>query len=315
MTILILILLFAILTLACSYYAYRISFYSPARDPEVLYKLPKGEQYEPQLESIKGWIGEVMEFPHEDVFIYSYDGKKLYGRYYHTLDNAPMQIMFHGYRSSAYLDFCGGIKFARKCGHNMLVVDQRSHGKSEGNTISFGIEEKNDCISWINYVNQRFGTDTKIILSGLSMGASTVLMTANLNLPANVVGIVADCPYSSPKEIISLVCERDRKLPAKFVYPFVKLGARIFGHFDLEECDAVRAVADSKLPILIFHGDRDLFVPCEMSKQLKETCPEKIRLEIVPGAGHGLAYMVGPKQYETALLQFTEHVLNHTDCS
>lgn len=310
MTILILIFLVIIISLASSYYAYRICFYSPSRDSKVLYKLPEGEQYEPKLDNIKGWIEEILELPHENIFIQSYDGKKLYGRYYHTLDNAPVQIMFHGYRSSAYLDFCGGIKFARKCGCNAIVVDQRSHGKSEGNTISFGIQEKKDCISWINYVNQRFGTETKIILSGLSMGASTVLMTANLKLPENVVGIVADCPYSSPKEIISLVCERDMKLPAKLVYPFVKLGARIFGHFDLEEWDPIRAVADSKLPILIFHGDSDLFVPCDMSKRLKESCPEMVRLEIVPDAGHGLAYVVGPKQYETSMLEFMESILN-----
>lgn len=309
MTILILFFILAVITLAASFYAYRICFYSPMRDSKVLYRLPKGEQYEKHLTNIQGWINEILELPQEEVYISSYDGKKLYARYYHTADNAPVQIMFHGYRSSAYLDFCGGIKFAIKCGHNVLAVDERSHGKSEGTAISFGIEEKRDCISWINYINTRFGTDTKIILSGLSMGASTVLMTANLKLPENVVGIIADCPFSSPKEIISLVCERDMKLPAKLVYPFVKLGARIFGHFNLEECDALTAVKDSRLPILIFHGDDDRFVPCEMSRRLKEACPEKVRLEIVPNAGHGLCYLVGPKQYEKATLEFMEEIL------
>lgn len=309
MTILILFFILAFITLAASFYAYRICFYSPMRDSKVLYRLPKGEQYEKHLTNMQGWINEILELPQEEVYISSYDGKKLYARYYHTADNAPVQIMFHGYRSSAYLDFCGGIKFAIKCGHNVLAVDERSHGKSEGTAISFGIEEKRDCISWINYINTRFGTDTKIILSGLSMGASTVLMTANLKLPENVVGIIADCPFSSPKEIISLVCERDMKLPAKLVYPFVKLGARIFGHFNLEECDALTAVKDSRLPILIFHGDDDRFVPCEMSRRLKEACPEKVRLEIVPNAGHGLCYLVGPKQYEKATLEFMEEIL------
>ena len=67
----------------------------------------------------------------------------------------PVQIQFHGYKSSALLDFCGGSKLASKIGHNALVVDQRSHGKSEGKAITFGIEERKDCMAWINYVRSR----------------------------------------------------------------------------------------------------------------------------------------------------------------
>jgi pimeloyl-ACP methyl ester carboxylesterase len=216
--------------------------------------------------------------------------------------------MFHGYKSSAYLDFCGGIKFAIRSGHNVLIVDQRSHGNSDGTTITFGIKERHDCLSWIHYLNNRFGNDTPIILSGLSMGAATVLMASNLNLPDNVTGIVADCPYSSPKEILLKVC-RDMHYPATLMFPFIKLGAFLFGHFNLTECDALSCVKESKVPILIFHGDDDRFVPCSMSLALKKANPEQITLEIVPGAGHGLCYVIGPKQYENALEQFYQRIL------
>lgn len=309
MIILFLLIILCILSLAIAYYAYRIAFYSPKRNPEETYKLPQGNQYEKELKNIKMWIEEVLALPYEEIYISSTDGKKLYGRYYHIADHAPIQIMFHGYKSSAYLDFCGGIKFARKSNQNMLVVDQRSHGRSAGSTITFGIKERNDCVSWINYACSRFGTDTKIILSGLSMGAATVLMAANLKLPSNVVGIIADCPYSSPKEIIQKVCQEDMHLPAKLMYPFIKLGAHIFGQFNLDECDALSAVKQSTVPILIFHGDDDRFVPCTMSQKLKESCPDKVTLELVHGAGHGLCYLVAPKQYEEATTQFLNRIL------
>lgn len=305
----IILLILLLIVLAISYYAYRIAFFSPKRIEGENYHLPQGEQYEKQLDSIKRWIGEMQTLPFEKVYVTSLDGKRLYGRYYHTKDQAPLQIMFHGYKSSAYLDFCGGIKFAIKSNHNVLVVDQRSHGNSEGSIITFGIKERHDCLCWIQYINQRFGSNTPIILSGLSMGAATVLMASNFDLPKNVVGIVADCPYSSPKEIIQKV-GKDMNYPPKLMYPFVKLGAYIFGHFNLEECDALTAVKASKLPILLIHGDDDRFVPCEMSRALKEACPQKITLEIVPGAGHGLCYLVGPKQYEEALGQFFAMILN-----
>ena len=297
------------ITLAISFYAYRIAFFSPKRAEGEHYHLPQGEQYEKELKNIKKWIDEMLAMPHEKVYITSHDGMKLYGRYYHHKDHAPIQIMFHGYKSSAYLDFCGGIKFAIKLNHNALIIDQRSHGNSEGSTISFGIRERYDCLSWIQYLSERFGSDTPIILSGLSMGAATVLMASNLALPKNVVGIVADCPYSSPKEIIQKVC-KDMHYPPKLMYPFIRLGAFVFGHFDIEEMDALTAIQQAKIPILIFHGDDDRFVPCEMSHALKKANPQKVALEIVCSAGHGLCYLVGPTQYEKAMKKFFDQILN-----
>lgn len=308
MTYFIIFFVLLLIMVGISYYAYRIAFLAPKRTEGEHYHLPQGEQYKKQLDNIQKWIDEMQAMTFEKVYITSHDGKRLYGRYYHTKDYAPTQIMFHGYKSSAYLDFCGGIKYAIGSNHNVLVVDQRSHGNSDGTTITFGIKERHDCLSWIHYLNQRFGTDTPIILSGLSMGAATVLMASNLNLPQNVVGIVADCPYSSPKEIILKVC-KDMHYPPKLMCPFIKLGAYLFGQFSLTECDALTCVKQAKVPILIFHGDDDRFVPCDMSVALKDANPEKITLEIITDAGHGLCYLVGPKQYEDAMHEFFQKIL------
>lgn len=304
------ILLISIIAiLSAALHAYIITFYMPKRKEDEPYKLPQGEQYENELSNIKKWVEELLAMPCEEIRIKSHDGLKLYGRYYHTADGAPVQIMFHGYRSSSNLDFCGGARFAMRMGHNVLLVDQRSHGKSEGHTTCFGILERHDCLNWVKYISNRFGADTKIILSGLSMGAVTVLMSATLDLPENVVGIIADCPFSSPRDVIKKVC-RDQNLPADFLFPFIKLGALFYGHFRLEACSAVEGASVSKKPILLFHGDDDRFVPCQMSVKVKEANPEMIHFEIVPGAGHGLCYLVGPKQYETATERFLEKVLN-----
>ena len=306
MKILGLILFVAIL--GATFYAYSVTCYVPKRKKDKLYELPKGEQYEDQLINIQKWVEELLAIPCEEVCIKSHDGLKLYGNYYHVANGAPIQLMFHGYRSSSYLDFCGGVKFAMKMKQNVLLVDQRAHGRSEGHTTCFGILERKDCISWINYISNRFGSNTKIILSGLSMGASTVLMSNTLNLPENVVGIIADCPFSSPKDIIKKVCE-DNGMPADFLFPFVKWGALLFGHFNLEACSAVLGAKVSKIPILLFHGDDDRFVPCHMSHTVKESNPENIDFQIIPGAGHGLCYLIGPQQYESAIIHFMEQIL------
>lgn len=284
-----------------AYYCYRRIFYAAPKKKNGPIKLPSGEQYEVNRDKMLSLIDEIRAIPFETVYITSFDGLNLAGRYYHVKDGAPVHIQFHGYKGWAYRDFCGGNKLARERGCNTLVVDQRAHGMSEGNTISMGINERFDCLSWINYICERFGRDVKIVISGVSMGATTVLMAAGLGLTENVIGIIADCPYSSPKEIIMKVCS-DMKLPERLMYPFVRLGAKLYGHFDLEAADAAEAVCHAKVPILLIHGEDDRFVPCSMSQKIferfKEANPDgNMLLETFPGAGHGISFMEDEVRY------------------
>ena len=303
------VLFFILLTvIAVSYICYRIVFLAPKRIDDSLYRLPQGEQYEPHNPGIQKSIDEMLERPFEAVTITSHDGLKLYARYYHVADNAPLQILFHGYKSSAILDFCGGSKLAGRMGQNALVVDQRSHGQSEGTSITFGVEERRDCLSWIHYAISRFGENTRIILSGLSMGAATVLMVNDLDMPDNVIGIIADCPYSSPKAIIQKV-GHDMGYPSAILYPFIRLGARLFAHFNTKESSSISAAAQSKIPILLIHGEDDRFVPCDMSREIYRSNPARITLVTIPDAGHGLCYMTDPKRYEEAIIQFMNRIL------
>ena len=254
-------------------------------------------------------IREMDEIPYEAVTISAQDGTKLAARYYHVRDGAPLQIQFHGYRGTAVRDFCGGNKLARESGQNTLVVDQRAHGKSGGTAITFGIRERWDCLSWAEYANQRFGSDTPIFLSGVSMGAATVLMASELKLPANVIGIIADCPYSSPEAIIRKVCREDMHLPPALVMPFIRLGARLFGHFDLREASALEAVQHTHIPILLIHGEDDRFVPCDMSREIFGACAGEKNRVTFPGAGHGLSYIVDTETYSDAVSCFVSQCL------
>jgi fermentation-respiration switch protein FrsA (DUF1100 family) len=286
---------------ALSYYAYRKAFLSDRKRQEdwdgfIRRAGEEGPQVRELMEQLKGITAE-------DVFINSFDGLKLHGRYYHVKDGAPLDIQFHGYNGNAMRDFCGGNKISRESGHNSLLIDQRAHGMSRGKTISFGINERKDCLSWVRYAVERFGEDTEIVLSGVSMGAATVLMASDLGLPKNVKAIVADCGYSSPKAIINKVM-RDSGLPDKLMYPFVWLGAMVFGKFNLTESSAVSAVSESDVPILIIHGGADDFVPCYMAEEIYKACRSEKKLLIVPGAGHGMSYLVDKDLYEKTVKDF-----------
>ena len=215
--------------------------------------------------------------------------------------------MFHGYRGSGERDLNGGVQRCFKLGRSALIVEQRASGISDGSTISFGVNEHRDCLAWVEFMGRHFGEDIKVILTGISMGASTVLMAAGKELPPYVVGALADCGYSDQKAIIQKVI-RQMKLPAKPLYPLVKLAARLFGHFDLEEFTPLDAVKRAKVPVIFFHGENDDFVPCDMSRQMFEACASRKKLVTVPGAGHGLSYVEEPELYLNALREFFPEV-------
>ncbi len=302
------ILIILMITVAIILYARRTAFYHPDRPMSGGYTMPKLLKEDGTEDPAFAFAKTMQEYPSEPVSIRSYDGCMLYGRYYHSADGAPLQILFHGYKGSPYIDCSGGTHLALKAGHNALVIDERSHGRSEGNIICFGIKERKDCLCWAQYAAKRFGADTPIILSGLSMGAATVLMAADLPMPSNVKGIIADCPYSSPKAILQKV-SRDMKMPAKLLYPFIWLSAVLFGHFNLEESSAVESVQHTALPILLIHGEADDFVPHAMSVEIRDACKSPITFLSVPGAGHGHSYLTSPEVYEETVQHFLQTIL------
>ena len=267
------------------------------------FTFPADPQYDPYKERITELVKGVVEQPFEEVTITSHDGLTLYGRYYHMQDNAPMHIQFHGYRGAAQREFGGCRQCEWELGVNTLLVDQRGHGKSGGNVMTFGILEQYDCQSWARYAAERFGPDVPLILSGVSMGAATVLMASCLELPGSVAGIIADSPYDSPKDIICTVIDR-MKLPRNFVWNLIHLSARIFGHVDLESASALSAVKKTRLPVLIYHSDADKMVPVEMSCKLKEAGGDKVQLEVFPGGAHGISFLVDEGRYLEIMKEF-----------
>ena len=293
------------LILAISYLCFRMAFYVPNRDPEHLDldTIPEGEIYEPFRECMEKWAEETKAMPHEEFCITTFDGLKLYGKFYEYAPGAPIELMFHGYRGNAQRDLSGGVQRCFALKRSALIVDQRCSERSEGNVITFGIHEHRDCLCWVDFMVEHFGPDVKIILTGISMGASTVLMAAGHDLPANVIGVLADCGYNSAKDIIQKVIKQ-LHMPVTLGYFFVKLGARIFGRFDLEEISPEEALKNCKVPVIFFHGETDDFVPCDMSRINYAACPSRKILVTIPDAGHGLSYPVAPEKYLDALREF-----------
>lgn len=282
----------------------RVFFANRKKDlPSEEISFPEGDIYAPYHHLMEKWILETRSLPFENFYIKSHDGLTLHAKYFEFAPNAVTEIMFHGYRSTTERDLSGGVQRCFALGRNVLLVDQRTSCGSEGKVISFGINEHRDCLAWIDFAVNHFGKDVKLVLTGISMGASTVLMAAGNPLSENVVGVLADCGFSSPKQIIQK-CAKDQHYPVKLIYPFIKLGAKIFGHFDLEEYSPLEAMKTCKVPVIFFHGEDDAFVPCDMSKEMYEACTSPKKLVTIPDAGHGLVYLVDNEKYFQSVIEF-----------
>ncbi len=304
----IVLILFAvviILVLSLSYICFYLTFYVRSKDKldEDEYSIPPGKAYLPHRDTMVTWMKELKNIPYRPVEIKSFDGLILRGKYYECKPGAVTELMFHGYRGNSRRDLCGGVQRCFALGRNVLVVDQRAAGKSDGHVISFGINESRDCVSWVDFMIKEFGNDIRIIITGISMGAATVMMATARDLPENVIGVLADCGYTSPKEIIKKTIKK-LKLPQNVLYPFVRLGAFIFGRFDLHELSPIEAMKQCKIPVIFFHGETDDFVPCEMSIRNYEACNSRKMLVTVPDAEHGLSYIIDSEGYLQKLREF-----------
>ncbi len=293
----IVLFILVLVVFGAAYYVYRVAFYSRKKGQDDVYAIPQSDQYDPHKDEMLALIDKIVAKEYEDVYVTSFDGLRLYGRYYHVKDGAPLDIGFHGYRATALRDFCVGGNASFERGHNLLLIDERGQGKSQGKTITMGVKERIDVKTWVDFAVRRFGDDIKIVLYGISMGAASVVMATSLDLQKNVKGVIADCPYSSPVDIILYVAKNSMKVPKAVALPLAYIAARVFGGFNLLEITCKDAVKKSQVPVLLIHGEDDRYVPCYMSEEIKEANSEKVSRHTFKNAGHGISYFADKRRY------------------
>lgn len=262
-------------------------------------------RYKDELTAGFQWIADQ---PSETVTIKAYDGVRLVAKYLPCENARGTLLCFHGWRSCPEIDFGCALSFYQSLGLNLLLVNERAHGASGGRFITFGIRERRDVHSWVTWHNQRFGAEAPVLLAGLSMGASTVLMACGEPFPANVRGVIADCGFTSPYDIVAKIA-REKHIPLWFL-PFVSLQTRLFAGFGLKDYSTLTALQDCGLPLMLIHGEGDTFVPCDMSrKAYAASAASDKTLLTVPNAGHGQSFLLEGDRYRRTLTDFVNRVL------
>ena len=216
-------------------------------------------------------------------------------------------ICVHGFTGSGKKDFASLAQAYYKNGYNVLLVDNRAHGQSEGKYVGFGVLDRLDLRNWVKYVINRFGSNVQIFLHGISMGAATVLMASSI-MPKNVRGIITDCGFTSVYEIFEYVLKRDYHLPKFPIIYLTNIMSKIRAGYGYKDVNTTAEIARSDIPILFIHGENDEFVPLWMTMKNYSYCKAYKELFIVRESEHAESHYIDKKGYERRILTFIEKI-------
>ncbi|MBQ8001563.1 MAG: alpha/beta hydrolase [Ruminococcus sp.] len=241
---------------------------------------------------------------HETVEITADDGVRLVAHWYPCEGAKRVIVAMHGWRSDWSRDFGIISQFWHKNGCSVLYAEQRGQGDSGGEYMGFGLLERYDCLRWVNWVQEHTDSSLPIYLAGISMGASTVLMTSGFELPERVHGIMADCGFTSPHAIWKYVVQNNLKIPYGLYSAVADELCRKKIQVSSKDFSCAQALENCKIPVLFIHGTDDHFVPVEMTFENYKACKGHKRLLVVPGADHGMSFLVDTQGYENAMTEF-----------
>ncbi len=240
----------------------------------------------------------------KDVYITSRDGLFLHGSYV-TNSSDNWVILVHGYDAESGNMGCYAEKFYNR-GYSVFMPDLRGNGLSEGNEITMGHLERLDLCDWINKLIAEMGAE-KILLFGVSMGASTVMLTSAEKLPSAVRAVIEDCGYTSVKDEFAYNMKQLLHLPPYPLLWIVDIITRLRkGWSVMKDADCIKAVGKRRLPILLIHGSADTFVPFEMHDRLFEAAAEPKEKLVIYGAGHVESSSTEPERYWGRVLEFAD---------
>lgn len=236
---------------------------------------------------------------YQTIFIESNDNNKMFG-YYKKCNNNKLVIILHDFLQNHY-DMFDYVNIFENQDYDILVLDLRAHGKSEGDFSSMGYYEKDDLILWIKEM-LNINKDYKIILYGVSLGASIVCLALGENLPNNVVLAIEDSGFDNAEKELSFI---NSKKKIKLFLNLLKVYMRKTKKINLRTIDVCKSLNKCKIPVLFIHGEKDDIVPCEMVYTMFKCLPQNRKsLYVVKESIHNNCLKENPYKYKKVIYKF-----------
>lgn len=231
-------------------------------------------------------------------------GDKLVGEYY-DFGFRKAIIVLPGRAETCYYAAYYASTFI-KAGYNVLAIDPRAHGLSEGKILTLGFLESIDTIEWAKFLHNEFGIE-HICLYGLCGGGTCAsLAFTSKDCPSYVDSFVADCIYYSFYD----VNKRHIKDEGKPIYPFIFLmmhKIKKYCHVSGYKAAPIKMIKNVKVPTLFLAGENDIFsIPTKVEKLYKRSGSKKKQFVIVPHARHSHLRYDNLEVYEENVINFLE---------
>ncbi len=220
-------------------------------------------------------------------------------------DHHKTVIMIHGFRASGTNDFPWLMRYYHNQGFNVLLVDDRAHGLSEGNWLGFSWLDRRDLVGWARLIVSLLGEEEKILLHGLSMGGAAVMMASGeADLPVQVKAIVEDCGFSTTLDQFRHVFPDKLAILREPVLAVDSFICKLFRGYYFSEASSLKQLEKDTRPMLFIHGGSDTFVPTQMVYENYYACSGPKEIYICEDAEHAMSYFHDSAAYEKKVSEF-----------
>jgi len=220
----------------------------------------------------------------EEVWITTADGVKINAWFFPNASSAEVLLCFHGNAENIGYAL-PRMKTLSRLGTNLLAVDYRGYGKSEGSPSEPGVYR--DAEAAYRYLTVGRGFSPKnILIYGQSLGGAVAIDLASKR---DCGGLVVESSFTSGRDMARRV----------FIIPLLE-------YVPKSRFDSIAKIAKVRAPVLILHGTQDEGIPFSMGEKLYQAAPEPKRFLPVPGAGHSDVFLTGGEHYLAALKDLVE---------
>jgi fermentation-respiration switch protein FrsA (DUF1100 family) len=247
-------------------------------------------------------------FMNEEISSFSADGLKLSAHRFSPKESSNRWvIVVHGYGRDQNSVWDIAERYLKN-GYNVLTPDLRASGKSEGRYLSMGYFESDDIKIWIDEIVKE-NPEAQIVLHGVSMGAATVMLTAEKGVPDNVKVLIEDCGYTSAYTMFSMELKKIFDLPSFPIMNFVDVVSRVKLGYFVSNAAPIERMNKITIPTLFIHGEQDALAPAHMVDELYNAAISEKKLLKIPNAGHADSRHVAADQYYNTVFNFIDQYI------
>lgn len=190
-------------------------------------------------------------------------------------------------------------------GYNLLLFDLRGHGLSEGGNYTYGFKEQYDVLGAVNFLKDKGFQGPRIGVIGWSMGAASAIMA--MSQTPDIQAGISDSAYGDLSRVV-----KGRLGWLGFFYPGLTLSAQLFDGIDIDRVKPEGSLKKlGNRHLILIHGDQDTTVPVSEVYHLQEAGGTNItETWVLPGVGHGMAFVTQPSEYLQKALTFFNRELS-----